>query len=188
MLGFTNGSPANSTSKRFRSSFFVFGLTSIFILSVGCYPDYPVHTGGAEVQGVVKLDGRPVNQAKVVFLPTRFRNRNNTLPICFGITNGDGQFTLTTASGEKEIPAAKYRILICRKKLEKDAEGSRLYPWTTGLMPQSAAGVANIEHSDETIPSIYNLESRLDYLIQPSPKIVRPVFDLSSVDKLLVEN
>jgi hypothetical protein len=66
----------------------------------------------APVEGIVTLDGAPVSEAGLIFMPT-----DSTLgPPASGATDADGKFTLTTANqpgaviGEHRVAIAKTEV------------------------------------------------------------------------------
>lgn len=166
---------------------FTFG----FLASGGCYLDYPEHGGSAEVQGVVTLDGLPVNDAKIVFLPKKLRRPlGKIIPLGFGVTDANGTFTLQHVNGSpgskpKEIKAGEYLVLVSKTVAEKDLEGKPLSPWQTEFLDEDIRNLARFRDSEESIPNRYNRETTLTYKVTPSPKILRPEFKLTSLDPLL---
>jgi hypothetical protein len=62
-----------------------------------------------QVEGIITLDGKPLNQAVIVFHPDG-RNAGQFEPK--GETNQDGKFALTTFKKDDGAPAGKYRVTV----------------------------------------------------------------------------
>lgn len=62
------------------------------------------------VQGVVKLDGKPVGQCKVGFFPDTDHFDTDRHGFGFGITNDQGEFTIQHPQGEMGIWAGDYKV------------------------------------------------------------------------------
>jgi len=61
------------------------------------------------VSGVVTLDGKPVEQATVLFKP-------ESGPVAYGQTNADGRFELSTAGRKGAVPG-KHKVSITKMKV-----------------------------------------------------------------------
>ena len=61
------------------------------------------------VSGVVTLDGKPVDQATVLFKP-------ESGPVAYGQTNADGRFELSTAGRKGAVPG-KHKVSITKTKV-----------------------------------------------------------------------
>lgn len=158
------------------------------ILVCGCYPDWPEQPSTAMVHGVVLLDDSPLSQAKIVFLPLSLRSNDDELmPIAYGMTDTDGKFELAYSNGTRELAAGTYTVMISKVKQDTDGDGNSLEPWREELLPDSVAGLSAFKEQGELIPSIYNRDSTLTYEVQASPSIIRPKFELSSVDPELTK-
>ena len=163
-------------------------LTVVLALVVvgGCYPDWPEHTGTAEIHGTVTLDGLPVNKANVVFLPVKLRTvGDKIMPLAYGITDAEGGFQLEYSDGRRELMAGTYTVMISKVAHSEDDEGRTVEPWRTALLPDTVSALAAFSEQGETIPSIYNRNSSLLYEVEASPSIARPRFELSSIDRTL---
>ena len=184
----------DNTNCRFRST--VLAILSIIAATVvattGCYLDYPEHGGSAEVQGTITLDGMPVNNAKIVFLPDKLkRSSSKVAPIAYGQTDSEGKFTLAYRDGEKEIAAGVYKLIISKSEhVVKDGSRLNLEEDDATLLRNSKSLTTDGSEAVETIeriPTMYNSESTLKFTIEPSPKILFPKFDLTTVDPFLSE-
>lgn len=158
-------------------------------ISSGCYLDYPDHTGTAEVQGTVFLDGLPVNQAMVVFMPADLRaGYDEIIPFAFGLTDANGEFSMIYRDKSRDIQAANYAVIVSQVLAQKDPAGQALGKWPMGLLPEVTSQIDTIDNVKDTIPDIYNRQTILRYEVKPSPKILKPVFQLTSVDPRLLES
>lgn len=77
--------------------------TALLLAGAGCGgPDQPV-----KVNGVVKLDGKPLAGALVTFLPEGGAGRNAT-----GTTSSDGAFQLTTLKPDDGALPGSYKVTV----------------------------------------------------------------------------
>ena len=167
-------------------------ITSLLIFP-GCYPDWPEHAGNAEVHGQVTLDGAPILQAKVVFIPIRIKSDSGRImPIAYGLTNAEGEFELQYADKSKELIAGIYDVIISKTETHKrrasTTTGNSDLSFKEGQAEQflpPAFMNSPMFGNRETIPTIYNRESTLTCTVLASPSIFRPKFELNSVDPLL---
>jgi hypothetical protein len=63
-----------------------------------------------EVEGVVTLDGKPLPNVEVVFLPDP--ERGSTGPRAAALTDAEGRYHLRSDKGEDGAAVGKYRVLI----------------------------------------------------------------------------
>ena len=82
-------------------------------------------TEAATVEGIVTMEGMPLADATVVFIPRDAMKRPESC--CAAITDADGKFSLvqSSASPMKEIPIGEYRVVIDKKVVE-DGEVQRV--------------------------------------------------------------
>jgi hypothetical protein len=73
------------------------------LTAAGCFG------GGTKVTGAVNLDGRPLAEAKVLFVP----KTNRKLPSSFTRTDAEGRFRLDRHCGQPLRPG-KYAVLITK--------------------------------------------------------------------------
>ncbi|MFK7768773.1 MAG: hypothetical protein AB8B55_16245 [Mariniblastus sp.] len=166
-------------------------LIGALMIVPGCYPDWPEHAGNAEVHGEVTLDGKPVHNAKVVFIPLQLKSSTGRLmPLAFGITNAEGEFELQYSDKSKEMIAGTYNVVISKIKSADGTDGNATSAgqgsaaWPEEFFPRGFSSTP-MHGFKEEIPSNYNRQSTLNYTIEASPGIIRPKFELSSVDPLL---
>jgi len=184
------------------------------VMTSGCYPDWPEHSGTAQVEGEVVLDGFPLNHANVVFLPTKLRSASGKImPLVYGKTDARGMFKMKYRDGSRDLMAGKYDVLI--SLIESKSDSTVDQPRKSAVDPPSqpansvskkhAASLQLVKrmiadtHSrpvsraklieqidrNQVVPALYNRESSLKYEIVASPGILRTKFELSSIDPLL---
>lgn len=101
----------------------------------------------APVSGLVKMKGKPLANARVVFLPesTPAIGRGVT---SFGETDAAGRYTLTTADGRPGAIVGEHRVRIStRKRTTTDG------------------GESAVETVRETVPDKYNANSTLTFVV-----------------------
>lgn len=153
------------------------------VLAFGCNPVGTPQLRTAKVQGLVLLDGLPLDQAKVVFLPTKLTNNEESImQLAYGTTNAEGEFELEYSDGTKELVAGFYTVIISKVNKEPDSEVNRNEPWPTSLLPESIADLTAFSSTGETIRPIYNRDSKLTCKVTASTGIFRARFGLTSMD------
>ncbi|MEQ8846715.1 hypothetical protein [Botrimarina sp.] len=72
----------------------------------------------AEVRGRVVLDGKPVSEAKVVFMPTTINEDGESGPYSQGLTDSDGRYELTTQDEHARSGAVvgRHRVVVSTKQ------------------------------------------------------------------------
>ena len=145
-----------------------------------------------DVIGEVTLDGKFLSDAKVVFIPMRFRNDDGSInPLAFGKTNIEGRFELN--SGDKKgVLLGRYRVLIFQKdvlKVDPSQEEKIIGIGRSDKEKQDDAvrELAKLlnepvvsQKAGEMLPAKYNLHSELEYVIDMPVGIVYPKFHLTS--------
>ena len=124
-------------------------LAGALFLSSGCGPAGP---GKITIQGVVTLDGQPLSDGQIVFIPT---------DPALGAAGGaivDGGFTLSTYKGPHRV--------------EVNSQKTKAQPVPIGGLPESGLAFVDI------IPSRYNEKTTLSFDVQSSQD--RPQFTLTS--------
>jgi len=167
----------------------LFSMVMVLVVTAGCYPDWPEHAGSAVVQGTITLDGAPVGDAKIVFVPKKlYASETNLLPIAYGSTDATGRFDLAYSDGVKEIRAGTYEVIVSKIGSANDEldEQDNVLP-NSGLIPDSLKSMHVFSNRGELIPIDYNRQSTLTFEIVASPGIVRPEFELKTVDSGLEE-
>lgn len=181
-------------------------LTAALMLLSGCQQ----LTGDSVIQviGEVRMDRRPVADARVAFVPIEFRNRNGSInPIGFGTTNDAGRFELRTED-TKGIVAGQYSVLFF-KPFAESAAGSPANQ--IGLLQRSQNGQQKFWQSileivfpfqekdltprsqpfqttlaqiqSQSIPMQYNLETQIRFTVKSGSGILYPKFELHSHPK-----
>lgn len=153
-------------------------------VSLGCYPDWPEHSGTAEVHGELELDGLPLNDARVILVPRRLHNdAGRPMRLAYGHTGADGKFKLACADGTKLLVAGPYSLIISQTVPRERVEDYA--PWDAESLPAGWSRLAIFSDPFETLPATYHRETELMYKLKASPSIVRPKFELHSVDQRL---
>ena len=131
-----------------------------------------------EIHGQILLDGQPVPGTKVVFIPDGDYIGSKWFP-AYGTTNDMGEFQLKLRNGKKGAYSGWHRIFVSH--IEDDEDTSKV------IDPLSNAGFAVANPSGEVYPSYYNRESDLRFEVKKDRGILRPTFELSSIDPILIE-
>jgi hypothetical protein len=118
----------------------------------GCGPTGPEI---ASVSGRVTMDGKPLANATIIFVPENGRPAG-------GKTDADGNYFLHFSQGRKgAIP------------------GKNMIRFTTLSDPTPGEDGKSIPGTKETIPPKYNAESMLEFIVEPNKRNVAN-FDLQS--------
>lgn len=150
----------------------------LLLFSVGCEKKYVALPEMVDVHGTVLLDGQPVPGTKVVFVPDG-NYIGSKWSLAYGVTNKEGDFQLKLRSGKKGAYSGWHRIYL--SYLEEDGADA-------GVVDQSLDGELEVAESEnELYPFFYNRESDLRFEVQKGRGILRPKFELSSVDPILLE-
>lgn len=170
-------------------------LRAMFLLSIplallmgvpGCRSDWNGMLDSARVHGEITLDGKPVEQARIVFIPVTLRNDSGVLmPLAFGLSDATGKFELKYSDGNDKLLAGQYTVIVSKANRSAD-EPQQAPNWDPALLPEHARNLTAFSNPDELFPAIYNRESILVQEIRPSPDIVRPKLELTSTDPLLI--
>lgn len=113
-------------------------------ISVGCGgagSDDPPLT---PVSGAVRLDGKPLERATVIFVPVGATKGRGP----FGVTDAEGKYSLQTANGGEGAAAGDYVVIVTKSVLP---DGSDL--------PTDADSVMELDPK-ELIPPIYSDASK----------------------------
>ncbi|MCA9190260.1 MAG: carboxypeptidase regulatory-like domain-containing protein [Planctomycetales bacterium] len=139
----------------------VFSLLTFAFIAIGCSPSGP---DIASVKGTVTMDGKPLEYATVIFIPT-----SGGRP-AVARTDKEGQYELRFSGGRMgTIPGLnKVRITTVRDPGE-DEDGNP------------------IPGSKETIPMEYNQTSKLEFTVEDGKENVAD-FQLESGGKILSGN
>jgi hypothetical protein len=82
----------------------------ILLLGIGCGSSQP-SIALVPVSGLVTLDGSPVDQAKVTFVPQLETKGNGG----WAITDASGKYTIKTPQGAVGVPMGDYKVAISRR-------------------------------------------------------------------------
>lgn len=76
----------------------------------------------AEVEGQIILDGQPVSEAKVVFMPTTTNENGESGPYSHGMTDAEGRYELSTQDEEGRSGAVvgRHRVIVSTKQARLD--------------------------------------------------------------------
>ena len=135
----------------FRTSGFLLSILSIVFLplSTGCgSSEYPL----APVSGVVTLDGRPLEGARISFQPRASGGKLHAGPPSYGETDADGRFSLHTFYGNDGAVVANHRVCISTEKAKPNPDGSDNI----------------IILAEERLPARYHNRSKLEFTVQES--------------------
>ena len=154
------------------------------VLLCGCVSENPIPTATAVVQGTVLLDGSPVDQAMIVFVPDSLRTANEeVMQLAYATTGPDGNFEMAYSDGTTELLAGTYTVLISKVGANRAAQNDQLEPWRMSLLDgTSFADLVKFDEPDEIIPPMYNRDSTLKFTVNGSSSIVRPKFELTSLE------
>ena len=128
-------------------------IAAIVLLTTGCSEGLP----RAEVHGKVTLDGKPIPQGDIRFVPT-------SGPV-WSAKITDGNYT---TAGTKGAPVGKLRVEI---------QAFRTPPNFPSSLP--ADGSADGVPMEQYLPAKFNLESKLEMTIEPGATTVEKNFDLT---------
>jgi len=121
-------------------------------------------------EGVVKLDGRPMEGIRLTFHPTA---ENKAVGGCWAITDNQGRFKVMHLSNKEGIPAGAYHVTFSRF-LKPD--GSFLGPGESPTMTSSSESIAP-NWSDVSMAHLHNKidipekgSIGLDFNVSTAPK------------------
>jgi hypothetical protein len=130
----------------------VAGACLLALVCLGCGPGGPEI---ATVEGTVTLDGEPLPNASVVFVPEDGRPAGAT-------TDAQGHYELTFTEGRQGAIVGKNKVRI-----------------STARDPSETPGGDPIPAVPETIPMKYNAQTELEFTVEPGQRNVAD-FDLTS--------
>lgn len=176
-------------------------IATLVFVTGGCDPDYVGGAGSADVVGHVSLDGDPIEGAHVIFIPLRYTNytqpgfaqlyvKEEQTGMSFGVTDSDGKFELKKANGDSGATLGWHRVIISKRK---SSSGLRFNTDLNQTSVSSAVEVAGnvlgvrVQPSGELIPALYNVRSILRTKVDSSLGTVRPEFELTTIDPMLLE-
>lgn len=146
---------------------------------MGCENQHAPKPELVEVHGQVLLDGQPVPGTKVVFVPDGDYIGSKWFP-AYGTTNDMGEFQLKLRNGKIGAYSGWHRIFV--SYMESDKEAAKV------IDPFSKTGLQTAGTGGELYPAYYNRESDLRFEVKKDRGILRPKFELSSIDPILTES
>jgi len=138
---------------RFRYAALGLSFLTLFLLSAGCGPSGPEI---ASVSGRVTMDGKPLANATVVFIPENGRPAGAS-------TDENGNYELNFSQGRRGAIPGKNTIRITTQRDPTPGDET----------------VKSIPGSKETVPLRYNSASELEFTVEPKKKNIAN-FDLTS--------
>jgi hypothetical protein len=132
----------------------------VSVLALGCGRE-PYRL--APVAGTVAMDGKPLPNVHVSFVPLGTAENSNPGPGSRALTNAQGQFNLTTTTGRLGAVVGKHRVSI---EAEQPAAASAAGEQSDGAESREAM-LKRIQASLEAIPAKYNRESMLTFDVPP---------------------
>lgn len=136
----------------------VFGACLLVLACLGCTPGGPAIE---PVEGTVTLDGKPLPNASVVFVPEEDRPAGAT-------TDSQGHYVLTFTEGREGAVLGKHKVQI-----------------RTARDPGETPSGEPIPAAPETIPMRYNAKTELEFTVEAGKKNIAN-FDLTSEGELPV--
>jgi hypothetical protein len=143
-----------------------FLLGFVMVLALGC--------GGqkfAPVSGVVTLNGKPLANASVSFIPESPKDATEALPASAGKTNEKGEYTLETMTGKTGALVGKHKVMISIQATEVQDRDTR--------PPKESRPRGGGPPMEEKIPTRYNSATTLTFDV-PSGGTDQANFDLKS--------
>jgi hypothetical protein len=120
----------------------------------------------APVSGAVRLDGQPVENVKVLFVPIDRHETGSRLPLAFAVTDENGRFTLAHTGGENGAVTGRNQVWLTTRRTEPTKQGESESPGVTEISP-------------ELLPARYNRATELVFDVPPEGTD-RADFDLKS--------
>ena len=145
-----------------------------------------------EVSGNVTLDGEPVEEAMVIFVPHQIvDSTNRKIPISYGVTDKEGNYKLKRMGSGSGAPVGLHMVLIKKSKSGSaksvdDERNSEILDEIENAINEKMQSLfaGPSARDDELIPAIYNRRSILDFDVKDESNVVAD-FELSSIDPLL---
>lgn len=115
------------------------------LLLVGCRP--PQEKNVAPVSGTVRMDGKPLENVKVLFVPLERNKNGKQEPVAFAVTDAKGHYTLAHRGGGHGAAIGRNQVWLSTRQTEKK---------------KNAAGeIETVEVREELIPAKYNTATQL---------------------------
>ncbi|MCH2182945.1 MAG: hypothetical protein MK108_13150 [Mariniblastus sp.] len=176
-----------SMARSFPGGWFVYPLFLLALpvfLASGCDLNDRREVALVEVHGVVQLDGQPVENARVLFLPLEHQLEPD-FALSYGVTDSEGNYELHQNGLRAGAMAGRHRVFISKPLGAAEAESPG--PKRMGLDLQSmfSGGAGPSNRTDNAIPQHYNESSDLVFEVIAGQGANRADFDLKTVDPLL---
>ena len=160
-------------------------LSCSIVLPVGCELPNREAVALVQVHGRVQLDGQPVENARVLFLPLE-NQMDPDFALSYGVTDQAGKYELHQNGLRAGAMAGRHRVFIS-KPLNASSEEEEAGRSREGLDLQAlfSAGSGPLSESDDAIPHHYNQSSDLVFEVIAGQGPNRADFDLKTIDPLL---
>ncbi|QDT69278.1 hypothetical protein MalM25_22140 [Planctomycetes bacterium MalM25] len=108
-------------SHRYHGDFCSAVMAALLLAAIGCNNS---KFEFAEVQGSVTLDGQPVPEAKVVYMPVASNDDGEAGPYSQGVTDAEGRYTLKSVepSPHKGAVVGQHKIVVSTKRAHLDPD------------------------------------------------------------------
>ena len=141
------------------------------ILVTGCDSPQTATTISPSVSGRITLDGEPLMNAKIVFVPQKLMDQfREVIPMAYGVTDDKGKFKLTLSDGSSKIHDGDYRVIISKQMRDSDEQRLRLSDLVDefeNLVPADFTMFGNQGIRDELLPERYNENTILTFKVKP---------------------
>ena len=132
------------------------------------------------VSGEVRIDGKPLTGAKVVFVP-RNKELGNRFAMSYAVTDDQGKFTLKLSDDRKGAYQGWHYVLISKRKV--DAEAAAGDPDSEDFLVTEVDLSRFVNDELDDVPMYYNSQTELTFEVRPGNQNAK--FELSSIDPLL---
>ena len=94
----------------------------IAMVSLGC--ETPSRPSLTQVSGKVSFEGKPLSNARVVFIPTRATQLGWDIPFSYGMTDESGTFALRTETGQTGVMEGWSEVWVIEMPETSDSTGA----------------------------------------------------------------
>ena len=198
------GSSASEIPRRFMSSF-LFTVQSVFVRTAiiafcllflgGCQTKKSNGTDIVRVSGIVTLDGEPLADANLVFIPFQASGEQDSFaPISVATTDAQGNYLLRITEQTEGAVVGWHYVLISKfNRPQSDEPTPATEPGSKpGDLPDRLLQQIELQRKlgrsfqfpGETLPSYYNSDSTLTFQVPREPT-TNANFKLTTIDPLL---
>ncbi len=153
------------------------------VFVTGCDAPQTALTVAPQVRGRITLEGEPLANAKVVFVPQKLMSELREVnPLAYGLTDEEGSFELNLSGGSVNIGKGDYRVIIS-KRIDPGQENLRLADLADefgNLVPDDFAMFRDKIVRDELLPVRYNKNTILTFKVNTESEIVTANFNLTN--------